>query len=181
MILAPADPDRLILYSCAVAIYQGLQYEDKAGKMGLLKYSTGAVSYTHLGNTFQYVAPVAGAFGYSIEDVAIATGLMANAGIKAEKSGTALRALLTNLAKPTKQVRGYMEELSLSLADSSGKMKPFRQLLEEMRQKFAGLTEAQKAEYAAGIAGKEGMSGLLAILAASDKDFDNLARSIRCV
>ena len=71
-----------------------------------------------------------------------------------------------------------MEELSLSLADSSGKMKPFRQLLEEMRQKFAGLTEAQKAEYAAGIAGKEGMSGLLAILAASDKDFDNLARSI---
>ena len=94
-----------------------------------------------MGNTFQYVAPVAGAFGYSIEDVAIATGLMANAGIKAEKSGTALRALLTNLAKPTKQVRGYMEELSLSLADSSGKMKPFRQLLEEMRQKFAGLTE----------------------------------------
>ena len=41
VILAPADPDRLILYSCAVAIYQGLQYEDKAGKMGLLKYSTG--------------------------------------------------------------------------------------------------------------------------------------------
>lgn len=39
--LAPADPYRLILYSCAVAIYQGYQYEDRAGKMGLLKYSTG--------------------------------------------------------------------------------------------------------------------------------------------
>lgn len=39
--LALADPVRLILYSCAVEIYQGYQYEDRAGKMGLLKYSTG--------------------------------------------------------------------------------------------------------------------------------------------
>lgn len=39
--LAPADPYRLILMACAVAIYQGYQYEDRAGKMGLLKYSTG--------------------------------------------------------------------------------------------------------------------------------------------
>lgn len=158
----------------------GLQADQSAHFADVLAQasSNSNTNVAMMGNTFQYVAPVAGAFGYSIEDVAIATGLMANVGIKAEKSGTALRALLTNLAKPTKQVRGYMEELSLSLADSSGKMKPFRQLLEEMRQKFAGLTEAQKAEYAAGIAGKEGMSGLLAILAASDKDFDNLARSI---
>lgn len=41
MELAAADPIRLILYSCAVAIYQGYQYEDQAGKMGLLKYSRG--------------------------------------------------------------------------------------------------------------------------------------------
>lgn len=41
VVLAPADPYRLILYSCAMAVYQGYQYEDRAGKMGLLKYSTG--------------------------------------------------------------------------------------------------------------------------------------------
>lgn len=39
--LARADPNRLILYSCALAIYQGYQYSDRAGKMGLLKYSFG--------------------------------------------------------------------------------------------------------------------------------------------
>ncbi|WP_367028328.1 baseplate J/gp47 family protein [Clostridium sp. AN503] len=39
--LAPADPYRLILYACATELYQGFQYEDRAGKMGLLKYSTG--------------------------------------------------------------------------------------------------------------------------------------------
>ena len=39
--LAPASPKRLELYSCAVMIYQGLQYVDRNGKKGLLKYSTG--------------------------------------------------------------------------------------------------------------------------------------------
>lgn len=41
VVLAAADPYRMILYSCAVAIYQGYQYTDKEGKMSLLKYSTG--------------------------------------------------------------------------------------------------------------------------------------------
>lgn len=131
-----------------------------------------------MGETFKYVAPVAGAFGYTVEDVAVATGLMANAGIKAEKAGTAMRTMLTNLAKPTKQMRGYMKALSISLVDGKGKMKPFNQQLEEMRAGFASLTEAEKAEYAAGIAGKEGMSGLLAIVNASEEDFQKLTESI---
>ncbi|MBS5632091.1 MAG: phage tail tape measure protein [Clostridiales bacterium] len=131
-----------------------------------------------MGETFKYVAPVAGAFGYTVEDVAVATGLMANAGIKAEKAGTAMRTMLTNLAKPTKQMRGYMKALSISLVDGHGEMKPFNQQLEEMRAGFASLTEAEKAEYAAGIAGKEGMSGLLAIVNASEEDFQKLTESI---
>lgn len=36
-----SDPVRLVLYSCSVLLYQGLQHVDRAGKMGLLKYSTG--------------------------------------------------------------------------------------------------------------------------------------------
>lgn len=131
-----------------------------------------------MGETFQYVAPVAGAYGYIIEDVAIATGLMANAGIKGQKAGTAMRTMLTNLAKPTKQMRGYMDALKISLTDGSGEMKSFRVLLGEMRTAFAGLTEAEKAEYAAGIAGKEGMSGLLAMVTASDEDFVKLTQAI---
>lgn len=131
-----------------------------------------------MGATFQYVAPVAGSFGYTIEDVAVATGLMANAGVKGEKAGTALRITLANLAKPTKAMQGYMNALSISLVDGEGKMKPFRQQLLELRQGFAGLSEAERAEYAAGIAGKEGMSGLLAIVNASESDFTKLTAAI---
>ena len=48
----------------------------------------------------------------------------------------------------------------------------------DLREGFNGLTEAQKAEYAAGIAGKEAMSGLLAIVNASDEDFAALTEQI---
>lgn len=131
-----------------------------------------------MGETFKYVAPVAGALGYSIEDTSVAIGLMANSGIKGSQAGTSLKNVLTNLAKPTDQVQSYMDKLSISLTDSAGNVKPLNKLLNEMRDGFNGLTEAEKAEYAAGIAGKEGMSGLLAIVNSSQTDFDNLTEAI---
>lgn len=131
-----------------------------------------------MGETFKYVAPVAGALGYSIEDASVAIGLMANSGIKGSQAGTSLKNVLTNLAKPTDQVQSYMDKLNISLTDSAGNVKPLNQLLNEMRDGFNGLTEAEKAEYAAGIAGKEGMSGLLAIVNSSQADFDNLTEAI---
>ena len=131
-----------------------------------------------MGETFKYVAPVAGALGYSIEDASVAIGLMANSGIKGSQAGTSLKNVLTNLAKPTDQVQMYMDRLNISMTDQAGNVKPLNQLLNEMRASFAGLTEAEKAEYAAGIAGKEGMSGLLAIVNASQSDFDKLTEAI---
>lgn len=131
-----------------------------------------------MGETFKYVAPVAGALGYSVEDTAVAIGLMANAGIKGSQAGTALRGMLTNLAKPSDTVAKYMDDLGISLTNSAGEVKPLNELLGDMREKFAELTEEQKAEYAAGIAGQEGMSGLLAIVNASDADFTKLTDSI---
>mgnify|MGYP004651027215 FL=1 len=131
-----------------------------------------------MGETFKYVAPVAGALGYSIEDASVAIGLMANSGIKGSQAGTSLKNVLTNLAKPTDTIAWYMKQLNISLTDSAGNVKPLNQLLNEMRDGFNGLTEAEKAEYAAGIAGKEGMSGLLAIVNSSQADFDNLTEAI---
>lgn len=131
-----------------------------------------------MGETFKYVAPVAGALGYSIEDASVAIGLMANSGIKGSQAGTSLKNVLTNLAKPTDQVQSYMDKLNISMVDQAGNVKPLNQLLNEMRDSFAGLTAAEKAEYAAGIAGKEGMSGLLAIVNSSQSDFDKLTEAI---
>lgn len=131
-----------------------------------------------MGETFKYVAPVAGALGYSAEDCAVAIGLMANSGIKASQAGTALRSLFTRLAKPTDTVAAAMEKYNITLTDANGNMKPLSTLISEMRDRFSGLSEAQKANLAATLAGQEGMSGLLAIVNSSDDDFKNLTDSI---
>ena len=131
-----------------------------------------------MGETFKYVAPVAGALGYSAEDCAVAIGLMANSGIKASQAGTALRSLFTRLAKPTDTVAAAMEKYNITLTDANGNMKPLSTLMSEMRDRFSGLSEAQKANLAATLAGQEGMSGLLAIVNSSDADFKNLTDSI---
>lgn len=158
----------------------GLQAKDSAHFADVLaKASSNSNTNVGLmGYTFQYVAPVAGALGYSIEDCAVAIGLMANAGIKGEKSGTALRTLFTNLISPTDTVAGAMKRLGIETVNTDGTMKPLNELLLEMRGSFAGLTDEQKASEAAALAGKEAMSGLLAIVNASDEDFNNLTAAI---
>lgn len=131
-----------------------------------------------MGATFKYVAPVAGAMGYSIEDCATAIGLMANSGIKAGAAGTSLRAILSKMAKPTDDARAAMESLGLSLTDSSGNMKTLDEVMGDLRKGFSGLSEAEQIEAATTIAGQEAMSGLLAIVNASDDDFNKLKDAI---
>lgn len=173
-----------------------------------------------LGESFKYVAPVAGAMGYSVEDTSIALGLMANSGIKASQAGTALRTTLTNMANPTDSMDAAMKRLGLSLIDDEGNMKSLMEIMQDLRNGFGGgrmatdefrtamdelnasresgeikekeyqarLNElitamygaegAEKAQLAAMLAGKEGMSGLLAIVSAAPEDFNKLTDSI---
>ena len=131
-----------------------------------------------LGESFKYVAPVAGAMGFSVEDISVALGLMANSGIKASQAGTSLRSMLSRLANPTKEVQGALDALGVSLTNSDGSIKEFSTIINELRVGFSGLTEAEKTQAAANLAGQEAMSGLLAIVNTSDADFANLTESI---
>lgn len=131
-----------------------------------------------MGETFKYVAPLAGSMKYSIEDTATAVGLMANAGIKGSQAGTELRSILTRLVKPPKDAAAALSALGISTTKADGSMKPMRQTMAELREKFSRLTDSQKSQYAAAIAGQEAMSGLLAIVNASDSDFNKLQKAI---
>lgn len=173
-----------------------------------------------LGESFKYVAPVAGALGYSAEDTAVALGLMANSGIKASQGGTALRTMLTNMAKPTDDMAYAMEQLGVSLSDDEGNMYSLREVMDQLRSGFGdlmiseeefneeqrllqqalddgaisqkeydeqlnalverayGAEGAEKARYAAMLSGKEGMSGMLAIVNASEQDYGKLTAAI---
>lgn len=131
-----------------------------------------------MGETFKYVAPLAGAMGYTIEDTGLAIGLMANNGVKGSRAGTALRGVLTRLVDPTDDSAAAMKRLGIKITDSNDEIKPFNVLISEMREKFKKLTPEQKAATAAQLGGQTAMSGLLAIVNASDKDFEKLQTSI---
>lgn len=158
----------------------GLQAKDSAHFADVLAQASSSsnTNVSMLGESFKYVAPVAGALGMSVEDVAIALGLMANSGIKSSQAGTALRASLTNLVKPTDAMSNAMEDLGIEVTNSDGSMKSLREIMDILREKFSTLSEAEQANAAATLFGKEAMSGMLAIINASATDYDTLSAAI---
>lgn len=217
-----------------------------------------------MGETFKYVAPVAGSLGYNAEDTAVAIGLMANSGIKASQAGTQLRSSLTNMIRPSKDVGDSMERWGFyatetaqkvdqakvdkqmirvqkatlaadkaqqaynnavnkygsesteasnaaatleikqneltnanetltqlqegttdtvrlynkALQNEDGSMKSLRETMDFLRETMGDMSEAEQTQAATAIFGKEAMSGMLAIINASDKDYQKLIKNI---
>lgn len=218
-----------------------------------------------MGETFKYVAPVAGSLGYSIEDTATAIGLMANAGIKSSQAGTALRGALTRITKPSKEAQEAMLKLGLAtetttkaidskkleaaqnkvndktlsleksqiaynsalnkygaestqaqsaaislqkaqnalaqaqeevkreqegtivttqlnsklITDEQGNMRDLSDVMSILRDSFKDLSADEKAQAASSLFGQNAMSGMLAIINASDEDFNKLSSAIQ--
>lgn len=131
-----------------------------------------------MGATFQKVAPVAGTLGYSVEDMSLGIGLMANASVKAETAGTSLKTALANMAKPTKQMQAYMDKYGISLTNADGSMKTFREVIDNLRSSLGGLSKTEKTAAATAIFGKESFAGMLAIVNASDADFKKVSDAV---
>lgn len=160
-----------------------------------------------LGEAFKYVGPVAGAFGYTVEDVSVALGTMANAGIKGSSMGTGLRQALVQLTSPSETAAKYMEKFGISLFDANGNTKDLMTIMKDLRGTFKMTEQDLKkaseaaeqgdeawAEYAKGlnlpkdeqekltavteIFGARTMPAILSIIQASDEDFNSLTESI---
>lgn len=131
-----------------------------------------------MGETFKYAAPVAGALGYSIEDVAVVTGLMANSGIKASQAGTTLRNIFNGLLNGVELTGDAIGEVNLTFENADGTMMDLASSVDKLRGYFEQMTQAERVHNAINIAGQRGYSGLLAILNATTEDYDKLTTSI---
>ena len=165
----------------------GLAASDSTKVADLLAQAanSGTIDINDLGESFKYVAPVAKAMGYNIEDVTTALSAMSQAGIKGSQAGTSLRTVFTNMANPTENMQIAMDKLGVSLYDSSGNMYSMKEIIDQLRDGFNNLDVAQgqskdamQAQLAAMLAGKEGMSGLLSIVTMSQEEYDKLSESM---
>jgi len=135
-------------------------------------------SVSIMGETFKMSASVAGALGYSIEDVAVAVGLMANSGIKGSIAGTALKNTFNGLLEGVTLSAKAFGEYKYSAVNADGTMKDFSSTIDELRVYFEQMTEAERVNNAMTVAGQRGYNGLLAILNATDADYAALTQNI---
>lgn len=131
-----------------------------------------------MGETFKYAGTMAGTMGYSMEDVSLAIGLMANSGIKGSMAGTSLNAIISRLATNTNGAADCINELGVEFYNTDGTARNLGDVMAELREATRGLTTEQKAEIASTVAGEEAKKGLLAILNASASDYDKLSVAI---
>lgn len=158
-----------------------------------------------MGEAFKYVAPLAGALGYDINDLSLALGLMANVGVKGSQAGTGLRQALKNLIDPTDEAQAAMDKYGVSLFDDTGKAKDMRTFMEELRGTFGDLsvdiydsngelksaeqimeeyghslptTQQEKLNAIVEIFGTRALPGILGIIEQGDDKFTNLADAI---
>lgn len=131
-----------------------------------------------MGESFKYVAPVAGALKYSVEDVSLALGLMASASVKGSMAGTSLKTSLANMAAPTDKMEAAMDKYGISLTKRNGEMKTMHEVLDNLRSSLGGLSETEQTAAASTIFGKEAMAGMLAIIDASEDDYNKLTAAV---
>ena len=158
----------------------GLKAKDSTRIADLLTQAanSGTIGISDLGESFKYIAPVAGAMGLSVEDVTTALSAMSMAGIKGSQAGTSLRTMLTRMVKPTDAVAAAMGELGISVTNQDGSMKSLDDIVSNLRTSFDGLTESEKAKYAATLAGQEGMAGMLSLLNLTEEEYNEIAKSM---
>ena len=184
-VLALSAADGLDLASTASIVTDtlaafGLQASDTAHFADVLAKAAAAtnVDVAQMGETFTYVAPIAGAMGYSIEDMSTAIGLMANSAVKGSMAGTALKTAISNMVTPTDEQVELMKKLGVSMTDSKGNANSFMTVMKDLRTGFSKLSETEKTAAASTLFGSYAMSGMLAIINASDESFSSLAESI---
>ena len=126
-----------------------------------------------LGESMKYVAPVAAAAGYSVEEMAAAVGFLGDAGIQGSQAGTTLRSIISRLAAPTGRAASLIEELGINTVDTAtGALLPMTDIIEQVTSATDGMGEAQKIAAINTIVGQEAASGFLALM---DMGADDLA------
>lgn len=125
-----------------------------------MAFTTSNTTLESLGDTMKYVGPIARAAGMSLEEAAAMAGLLGNVGIQGEMAGTQLRAMLNRLAAPVGPAQKKLEELGITVKDSSGNLRPMIELLAEMDNKTAALGNADRLAAFKTIFGEEAVSGL---------------------
>ena len=137
------------------------------------------------GGTLKQVGSLAGSLGVTMTDLSTATGLMANAGVKGTRAGTALKNVLSNMASPTDKQADALEELGFVASETGSYLKmtaagnvDLEATIKQLMTSTEGLDKAQRAALLTTIAGKEALPGLMAVISQGEEAWNDLSETI---
>lgn len=148
-----------------------------ADSLGLTAVITNA-DVKDLGEALSYVGAVAGTFKYDVNDVNVALGAMASTGIKGSMAGTALRQMILRLANNTSGALDTFKSLGGEFYTVEGKARPLIDVLNDLREGIAGLTDEQKANVLATIGGQRAITGLSAIVSMNAEGWEDISNQL---
>lgn len=117
--------------------------------------------------------------GYSVEDLILYMGIMANRTIPANEAATALSSSFARLVKPPKEAAMAMDRINFSVTNMDGSLKSSRQILEELHDKFKDLSEAEQIATASAIFGKNHYDKWLALIGTAPEEVEQLSQALR--
>ena len=172
----------------------GLEVEETARVVDVLVNTANSsnASIEGLGYTFEYTAPIAKALGVSLEEVAAAAGLMANAGIQGSVAGTGLRTGLQKLqqaaggaspevlglARGQERLSGIMRKLGADVVDTNGKLLPMERVLISLKNSLGKLNQGDQVQLSTVLFGEEAGPKWLSILNQTDTAITKMFRDL---
>ena len=130
-----------------------------------------ATSVDGLGETMKYVAPIAKAYGASIEQATAMTGLLGNNNILDTQAGTSLRSIMTRFAGPPKEATKAFAKLKIETKDSNGNLRDMSDILAEVNVATKKMGTGDRLDIFKDIAGQEAVSAF-AVLVDQSAVFD---------
>ncbi len=123
-----------------------------------------ATSVDGLGETMKYVAPIAKAYGASIEQATAMTGLLGNNNILDTQAGTSLRSIMTRFAGPPKEATKAFAKLKIETKDNNGNLRDMSDILAEVNKATKNMGSGERLDIFKDIAGQEAVSAFAVLV-----------------
>ena len=113
-----------------------------------------------------------------LQELEIALGAMANAGIKGSEAGTHMRNMLLKLASPTAEGTKQLEALGVQVFDTEGNMRSLNDIFGDLNGSMSNLTQQEKLQAISDLFNTRDTASAEALLAAVSQDWDEIGEGI---
>lgn len=154
---------------------------NKSSHVGDVFAKAAAVSQTSVSSmteSMKYASTVGDQYKVSLEDTATALTVLAKNNIVGTAAGTAFRNMVKELYAPTKEAASYMEALGIKTSTASGQLRPFADVIYDLRGKIQGMTEIAQVDILQKIFGERGSKEAVAMLSKTREEWNKLRDSI---